>query len=91
MHVVRHQAVRVHAAIKLWRVLSQGVQIGAVIRFLEEAVIAIMATLDNVDSDLGNDQARRSRHVRRNGEGYGAVDGREPLNGDCHHLNGRVG
>jgi hypothetical protein len=50
-----------------------------------------MATLDNVDSDLGNDQARRSRHVRRNGEGYGAVDGREPLNGDCHHLNGRVG
>ena len=37
----------------------------------------MMAPLHNVDSDVGDDQARYSRHIRENGEWYGAVDGPE--------------
>jgi hypothetical protein len=55
MHVVCHQAVRVHLASKLSGVTSQDLEISAVIGFLEEAVSAIVPPLDNMDSNVGDD------------------------------------
>jgi hypothetical protein len=63
--MVCHQAVRMHLAIKLHRVRSEGVEVSAVIRFLEEAVAAIVPPLNNMDSDVRDDQARHSRHIRK--------------------------
>jgi hypothetical protein len=35
---------------------------------------AIVASLRDMDSDVGNDQASRARHIRENGDGREAVD-----------------
>jgi hypothetical protein len=53
-----------HVAFKFRRIRSEGVEVSAVIRFLEETVSAIVTPLHNMDSDVGDDQARHSRHIR---------------------------
>src|SRR6266850_6020059 len=69
VNMVCHQAIGVDPAIELRRIFPQGAEVRVVIRFLEEAISAIVAPLHNMDSDVGYDQARRSRHVRETEEG----------------------
>jgi hypothetical protein len=64
MHVVCHQAIRVHLAIKLSRVRAQDVKIRPVIRFAKETVRATVAPLNDVDGDVRDDQTGHSRHIR---------------------------
>jgi len=57
-----------YLASKLSRIRPQEAEISPVIRFLEKAISPAVAPLHNMDSDVGNDQARRSRHVRETEE-----------------------
>jgi hypothetical protein len=82
--MVRHQAVRMHGALKLGGVLPQRLKVRPVIRLLEKARRAAVAPLDDMHSDIRDDQARSSRHIRETAKAAFRLT--VPLNGDCHHL-----
>jgi hypothetical protein len=79
MDVVGHQAIRMHGAAGTRRELSQEVQISQVVAVLKEAIVAVMATLDDVDTQIRNYQPCCPRHIGQNDTNASAVDG-EPEN-----------
>jgi hypothetical protein len=62
MHVVGHQAVRVHRAPKACCEKLKVVQVGKVIAHVEEARAAIVPALNDVHAEVGDHYARRTRH-----------------------------
>jgi hypothetical protein len=67
MDVIRHQAISVNRAPEARGKAAQVVEVRDVVRFLEEAIIAIMAALHDVQTEFGNLDARRPRHKPKNG------------------------
>jgi hypothetical protein len=62
MHMVRHQAVRMHGAAELPGKHLQIAKISGVVAIREEARIAIYPSLNDVQRKVSKDAARRTRH-----------------------------
>ena len=62
MHMIRHQAISMNRDLKLLCELTQVHQIDKVVAAFPEASIAVIATLDDMRRDSGNDEARLTRH-----------------------------
>jgi hypothetical protein len=62
VYMVRHQAVRVHRAMKTRGESLQVIKVGEVINLLKETTVPIVPSLHDVDTDIGYDEARRPRH-----------------------------
>jgi tRNA-dihydrouridine synthase len=67
MDVIRHQAIGVNRAPEAHGKAAQVVEVRDVVRLLEEAIIAIMATLHDVQTQFGNLNAGCPRHKPKNG------------------------
>lgn len=64
MDMVRHEAVRVHRALRFRGELSKQVQVHQIIAVLPEATLAVIAPLHYMQRDVGNDEAREPGHNR---------------------------
>ena len=62
--MIRHQTIRVQDAAARAKKISQPLEIEEVIKILPKAALPIVAALHNVQSDLGDDETRLSRHMR---------------------------
>jgi hypothetical protein len=67
MHMVCHQAVRVNYATMLRCELAQVQHVYETITVLPEAVSSVVPPLNDMGSDIGNDETRRPRHKSQNG------------------------
>jgi hypothetical protein len=65
MDVIGHQAVRMDGAPMLARELAQVRQVHQVIRFVAKAGHAVIAALDNVNGNAGQDEPEWSGHTAR--------------------------
>jgi hypothetical protein len=63
MHMIRHQAIRVHRATEPHRKFPQVIKVGKIVFYFEETVSLIVPALHDMETDLGNYHARRSRHI----------------------------
>ena len=72
--MISHQAVGMKRALRLSEHLPQVGQIDDVVNVLREAGVAVIAALDNMDSDVRNDKPRLPRHREDNGRRGAAVD-----------------
>ena len=60
--VIRHEAVRQHAQVEALTLLMENIEVGAVVGGGEEYILAVVAALDDVMRQTGDDDAGDSRH-----------------------------
>jgi hypothetical protein len=73
--MIGHQTVGVYRAFEFRGELGKVTEVRAVIAVLKKAWLPIVPTLDDVDSEIRNDHASRSRHKARNDAPPPSVDG----------------
>jgi hypothetical protein len=74
VNVVVHQAIRVQRTCRRADKLGQRGEIHHAIGVIAEAGVAVMAPLDDMKRDIGNDIARLSRHKREQRPASSRVD-----------------
>ena len=64
--MIRHEAIRVNGAVVPFRQLAEVRQIHEVIAVVLEAVNPVVAALNDVNCDTGQEKSRRPGHSRNN-------------------------